>query len=484
MEKDSFKDWFNTKTSRTNKLLILLVGAVSLVATLITAILKISKATEDIPKAWNDDVFVIVNFVLHLLIISVVLLWGKPRRITHSVIEINQFNKSKTLSFLKTDSSKELDEKFSRANSNVFIYFKHWRKIWLSWLGLYFIVLISHLLLKSANPKVVEFTQYFFGVLENLFNNSASLMIIYCFIVLSKQARIGGDKKLEYDNLDRWLYGLIILTVIEVVVRFMYSPAVSTNQQYVQDYFNNNGAHSILNLSFAILSGMIAAVAIAQLIGRFDSKLISAPQWMLICLYGYAGLQMFIRDFHTDSSGYLMLIIIYAALLFKCIFLLFTFWLIETKRLFFYFLAVNRLQNHMSLEWKNIKETLIKEESSTSFDLNGQWQIIEEYEGGRTTGQVTMNQRGDELSGNIEISDWMDIPGGEVNKFVVKEEFTGKVAGINVSLEGTDYELLQGEIDDYKLDKWEGKLLNSHNIVGTSKDTAEVGGSFVMKRQH
>jgi DNA-binding winged helix-turn-helix (wHTH) protein len=97
-------------------------------------------------------------------------------------------------------------------------------------------------------------------------------------------------------------------------------------------------------------SGVFAGVAMALFFGRFQSKFLKSPQWLLILLYFYVAIQPLFVYF--DRAEYAT-IIIPIALFLKCLLILYMFWLFESRRLLFYLVRVRRTDEQVDEEYKD-----------------------------------------------------------------------------------------------------------------------------------
>ncbi|WP_421765460.1 hypothetical protein [Ekhidna sp.] len=476
---DSFGRWLIARIRDPKISAVVIIGFLSLILSVATGFFSLERFLF-FEISVNRNLFIYTNSFLHFVLIVIVLFWPLPQKVIYNEVNLNYFNYQKHLTFFKSSDDKD-EQIFNQANDRVYIYFKYWKKIWAGWLGLYIVVLVNQLLLESHIPSIIEYSQFLVGTFENFFNNLASLYFIICFLVLSELFG-KSDFELRHINFHQLLLVLLVLTFVEVTIRFLFSPMV--NEYFNIDlYYISYGPIDDLNLFFSIISGLIAVIAIALFTGRFDSKLINAPLLILILLYAYAGLQIFIRDFHIDPNGFLMIWVVNTALFLKTIFLLFTIWLTETKRLFFYFLAVNRIHLYIREEWYKIKGLFITTEKIQQYDLTGEWEILEEYQSGRTKGDVVLTQDGNKLSGVLILNDWMHTSDGKVNIFTIEERVLGEIIDDKVNIEGIEMKVIYGKIDNYNLDAWEGTILNNENIVGNSRDAIGVTGNFILKKK-
>ncbi|MDR0544267.1 MAG: hypothetical protein LBG30_02825 [Odoribacteraceae bacterium] len=112
-------------------------------------------------------------------------------------------------------------------------------------------------------------------------------------------------------------------------------------------------------------------------------------------------------------------------------------------------------------------------------DLSGKWLYREEYERGKSTGEMTLRQEGARLSGKIIFMDRAD--NGE--SFMMQEQLSGTLDGKKVRLEATEADVIHAErAIEYKLDHWFGLLVDENTIIGLSKDEQEIEGYFTFSR--
>jgi hypothetical protein len=138
-----------------------------------------------------------------------------------------------------------------------------------------------------------------------------------------------------------WLF-LLVADVASLTVRDL-NPGSWGSAQYVYD----------------VGSGLLACVAFALLVGRFDSKFIDASPGLLVLLYCYAAIQplwiLAAVNGGGSSSGTFALLLYVSAMVFKALFYPFLRWLMQSGRLLFYFGRVRDLYESVHVDWK--KET-------------------------------------------------------------------------------------------------------------------------------
>ena len=255
---------------------------------------------------------------------------------------------------------------YKRSNNEIKQFYLFCLLTWICWIVLYVVIL--------ANSKVGNLHW-----LENLSNNLASLMLLYCFITLSRPAESNTSWHIK-----EWIPFVAIilaLTLAELLLNFQGSID-----------------RSALKFTFRMLSGILAGGITAQLVGRIDSKLINPPSWVLFCLYSYAAIQVTFAFFEIKAIAnftgpsktveelfsVLTAFMLCLALFFKGILSLLVLWAIRSRRLFYYFLGVRVIHEFTNSYWSDFYYNMSKDTTLATIDLTGKWSLVETYENGRT----------------------------------------------------------------------------------------------------
>jgi len=190
-----------------------------------------------------------------------------------------------------------------------------WWLTWVFWLALYTLFAVKALLSVWRSP-VQTLAMPITAILENLLSNLPALAIVLCYIVL---AAPHSQDRSEPPPLPwaRWLAVVLALTVLEIILTVV--PATS------------GSAHVV----FRWISAFGSGVAMALLVGRFDSKLIDPPQWLIFLFYVYAVIQAGFAEFPEHPN--LAVVLINVALIIKLLLYGFVFWLFDSGVLLFYF---------------------------------------------------------------------------------------------------------------------------------------------------
>lgn len=157
-------------------------------------------------------------------------------------------------------------------------------------------------------------------------NNINTLLIFRCFNTLNKSNTLTGN---PHNN-------ITFVTVLYCILITICFFAGINFPEYEE--------------KFKLFSGIFAGVAMALYFGRFQSKFLKSPQWLLILFYFYVAIQPLFVYF--DKPEYAT-IIIPIALFLKCLLILYMFWLFESRRLLFYLVRVRRTDDQVDREYQD-----------------------------------------------------------------------------------------------------------------------------------
>lgn len=98
-------------------------------------------------------------------------------------------------------------------------------------------------------------------------------------------------------------------------------------------------------------------------VGRFQSKFLKSPSWLVFILFLYTVIQVLFIFYGGGSPGEQAgaAVVMNAALVLKCLLILYMFWLFESGRLLFYLVRVRRATTQVDSEWQNFREVLQQE---------------------------------------------------------------------------------------------------------------------------
>lgn len=114
-------------------------------------------------------------------------------------------------------------------------------------------------------------------------------------------------------------------------------------------------------------------------------------------------------------------------------------------------------------------------------NISGKWFFKEDFETGVSSGIATLNQDGNRLWGEIEMTETLK---GEPPLHII-QKLAGIILDKKVVLKGTQYKILNGGNDksEYSLDNWEGNINSEGKIIGSSIDQQGICGIFVMENK-
>jgi hypothetical protein len=227
-------------------------------------------------------------------------------------------------------------------------YLNLWRFLWLSWLLLYLILAIKSIPNLYEDPNRPGLLMYVLDVTSTFLNNCAALIILFCYFILAKPTVSESRRDISKQQVEwiRWITIAIVFTIVEAVflgITLKFPDALHVDYKLVVKVFGWT-------------SGISSATIMALYAGRLDSKFLDSPTWLLVMLFSYASIQPLFAVLGDNLWG--SLILVNAALFFKCIWFLYMAWLFETGRLLFYFVRIRRLYQQVNTDWKDFSSVL------------------------------------------------------------------------------------------------------------------------------
>ncbi|HET6977490.1 MAG TPA: helix-turn-helix domain-containing protein [Pyrinomonadaceae bacterium] len=227
---------------------------------------------------------------------------------------------------------------------------------------LWTLLLVSWLCLYAA--WVIETPDSHFPVITTLLNNSNSLMLVLCFLVLNEPSATGvehgadaGAKSLFRVKVFIGVAALLVFAGLEKGILYAYRESLdhTRNILFVAD----------------LLSGIVGGIAMALCIGRLHSRLLGESTWLpvvAVILYLYVVIQpfyVFINRPAEEMTSTLpvpwsMLIslntlIVAIALILKMVMFLYVNELIRGNRLLFYMLNAKPIYAEVEKQWRLFK---------------------------------------------------------------------------------------------------------------------------------
>jgi hypothetical protein len=235
----------------------------------------------------------------------------------------------------------------STASKKAAAFYRDWLRLWRAYF-LFYATLGIKSLFHLHGPSVLD--PYWFVALTFLINMT-TINIFFCYLGLaeptgklalnSNLTEEQGELALHTKRSIAWIV-LLVMTLANILCSL---PFIS---------------YQWPKLAYMLISGLAAGVALALLVGRFESKYIHTPQIILIFLYIYAVTQTTYGFFDTNLFGdkrpvnirpYMSMI----TLPLKLVLFAFVSWLLKEGRLLFYFVNISDFSKDVNKRWKLFK---------------------------------------------------------------------------------------------------------------------------------
>lgn len=217
---------------------------------------------------------------------------------------------------------------------------KCWQWLLLAWLLLY--IFLTFIAYKDFDLSQMiinnESRGYALSITLTFLNNLNTLVILYCFYVLNKQAE---------DEEERLDTGDSLLTIIIIILLFVTVSEVLLLAPIQKDYIPDGAS---------LVSGVAGGIAMALYVGRLQSKFLGPPLWLLIFLYSYTAIQPLFTQ--LEKNTWLTAILVNIALFLKCLLYLYIIWLFQSGRLLFYFRQVRLTYKEVMKQWQEFRKPL------------------------------------------------------------------------------------------------------------------------------
>lgn len=204
-----------------------------------------------------------------------------------------------------------------------------WLLLWLVWLCLYITFGIKETF--EANEII------WVSVIENLFNNANTLMIVFLFLTVTI-----STSRIPIITWIRWSLLVIIFSLIEIVLINIFE-----NHRYEIEF------------GLRYLTGGIASIVLMAFLGRLGSKFLNIPLGVFLIFYFYVLVQFMYPFFNytevqlinSDHSSWNMTLKVeylhfglsFFALIVKAILFLVITWLLQTGKILFFVIQESSL---------------------------------------------------------------------------------------------------------------------------------------------
>jgi len=338
-EEDPFKEWRRTSG---RKIWVILLGcaALSCVVAAVFAVISGARSAQA------------VSCIFHLIAISIafVHLRMNPGPQGFRPLEDDQAG-GRLKSHITYSTGYEEVSDWERAREIATKALKYYRDAfqWLlfAWLFLYVCTWVS-----LGNYQGRDFIVASVLTVANNFN---TLCLWLCFAILDEpittEDRSQNKKAIMVKEGRKWPAGFIpaiVAMIFWFVLELWLTSAASASET------------ELIHFISRVISGIAGGGAMALFVGRFQSKFLKSPTWLVFTLFLYTVIQALFIFFGGKSldDQVKAAIVMNAALVLKCLLILYTFWLFQSGRLLFYLVRVRRATTQVDSEWQNFREVL------------------------------------------------------------------------------------------------------------------------------
>ncbi len=194
---------------------------------------------------------------------------------------------------------------------------RYWGLAWMFWVFLYFTMTVATwlgFLPLPTDATPVGTDARWTWLLLNLCQNSGTVLLFRCYEVVARPTIKDDLSRKQVLPTEAWFAVVALATIAEGIVLWILP---WDDQQW-----------------FGWLSGFGQGMALALLVGRFDSKYVDPPAITVGLLYFYAVIQGAWPVFRYEDD--LMLVLTFMALVLKCLLFLFVSWLFDSHVILFY----------------------------------------------------------------------------------------------------------------------------------------------------
>jgi hypothetical protein len=222
-------------------------------------------------------------------------------------------------------------------------YNRYWKLLLSSWVLLYVTIAFT----PPIGPPGGSDQQYYFvqRILATFFNNWNSLALALCYVVLNFYPTAPGAAEPNRGHLR--LAKIIMISGVVGITLFAAAEALLVFDRLPAWLGAAEGGKVLFRGDMA--SGLIGGIALAQYVGRIQSRFLQPPALLPLMFYLYVVIQPLYLFIPDPVGGAL---IIEAALILKCILYLYMAWLFNSGRLLFYLVRVKLMVDTVDTGWK------------------------------------------------------------------------------------------------------------------------------------
>lgn len=278
---------------RYNIFLVLFAAVLPLILGMDIDVLRPAENTQDNSLGWiykqiyrnGTDVANIILILTTLICLaqSILLLEKNDDKkvALHNYVRM-QFGENSTL------AKNTPNDLYNRISKGIEQFYFSWLAVWSVWLLLYVAVFIFNVykdnLFNGVDIYMSGFT--FFRVeclIENTLNLVNSLILLFIYLVITvSTVNIGS-----LANNSRRLMHIGVCIFILVATGCLLTDLFSLSDIIKADMYDD------IQFFLRIIIGLIATISLMAVLGRLNTNFLNIPQWMMMALYLYAGIQMF-----------------------------------------------------------------------------------------------------------------------------------------------------------------------------------------------
>lgn len=215
----------------------------------------------------------------------------KTERLFYYVKEV--FGENSTL------AQYEPKDLFDRLRIGIQQFYFSWIAVWTIWLALYivkFVLCIYNEHFEQSTQVVAmgcnnEQLFRLGNLLENSLNLLNSFIILFIYLVIT--IATVRAKTLANTNLRSMSIGFCFIVLLGILY-------------FAVDVFSlfslNTTDYNALQFKIRFFIGIVATVSLMALLGRFNTNYLDIPQWLMMCMYLYAAIQMLYPYTHSRNT--------------------------------------------------------------------------------------------------------------------------------------------------------------------------------------
>lgn len=243
---------------------------------------------------------------------------------------------------------------FRQMSAGVSQFYYSWLLVWGIWLALYTVKFIFEIYCEINKGECIlwVFNVCYLEKLKNLIVNSLNLansvVLFFIYLVITICTIDAKSVEIRQRALHIGVILLIFMTIIIFFVELFSQSLLYSSYTQIQFWIR-------------LLVGIIATVAMVSVIGRLDSSYLCIPQWLIVVMYFYAGVQTFYPLLYAISkyeiyeivgTKILESLVATISILGKfCLFLMIR-WIATQKRFLFYLLQKANSKSESVAMWR------------------------------------------------------------------------------------------------------------------------------------